>query len=150
MNQQRLREFFQHKREKATPADVDWAAKRDNWIAAVHRLFHTVQDDYLRPAAGEVEWVRREKEVTEDFLGQYRVPELILRVGNEQVVFSPKGANVVGAAGRVDVVGDRGEATLVWQGGDCWSLVVARVPVLRLVPLTAESLADVLAGIMRL
>ncbi|MBO0698200.1 MAG: hypothetical protein J2P46_07390 [Zavarzinella sp.] len=149
MNQEKLREFFQRKREKSKPSSIDWAAKRDDWIAAVRRLFQTIRSNYLRSAAGEVELTEREKGVTEDFVGQYRVPELVLRVGDEEVVFSPKGVNVVGAAGRVDVFGDRGDATLVWQGGDDWSIVAARVPVLRLIPLTGESLADLLAGIMR-
>jgi hypothetical protein len=149
MNQEKLREFFKQKREKSTPSNVDWAAKRDNWVAAIRRLFQVIQTNYLKSAAGEVELAEQEKNVSEEFVGQYTVPELVLRVGDERVIFSPKGINVVGAAGRIDVVGDRGEAILVWRGGDDWNIVVSRVPVVRLVPLTAESFADVLTEIMR-
>ncbi len=149
MSQNQLRDFFHGKKLRAQPANIDWAAKRDAWIQAVKALYHRIVDDYLRTAKDDVEITQADKVVTESLIGEYRVPELVLRVGDEQVVFSPKGANVVGADGRVDVWGDRGEATIIWQGGDRWSIVASRVPALRLVHLTADSLADVLREIMR-
>ena len=129
--------------------DIDWGAKREAWINAVKHLYDTIVDDYLKAARGEVEITQQDKVLTENSVGQYHIPELNLRVGDEQVIFSPKGTNVVGAQGRIDVQGDRGDATIIWQGGDDWNIVISRVPVLRLVPLNADSLADVLRGVMR-
>ena len=144
-----LRKFFQKKKQKAKPVDIDWASKRDAWIKAVKALYETIEDDYLKAVKGDVEITHPEKVVSENYIGEYRIPELILRAGDEQIVFSPKGVNIVGAQGRIDLEGDRGEATIVWQGGDRWSIVASRVPTLRLVPLTADSLAELLKGIMR-
>ena len=149
MSQDQLRKLFHEKKQKAKPANIDWAARRDAWIGAVTTLYRTIVDDYLKAARDEVEITQADKVVTENYLGEYHVPELVLRVGDEQVVFSPKGTNIAGAHGRIDVQGDRGDATVIWQGGDRWSIVAARVPALRLVPLTADSLADVLRGVMR-
>jgi hypothetical protein len=64
-------------------------------------------------------------------------------------LFSPKGVNVVGASGRIDVQGDRGDATIVWQGEDRWNIVISRTPMLRVVPLAADSLTEMLRGVMR-
>lgn len=56
---------------------------------------------------------------------------------------------MAGFAGRADVWGDRGEATLVRQPGDRWMLVASRTPTLRLVPLTEESFLELLRSVMR-
>lgn len=149
MAQDQLQKFFQEKKQKATPADIDWGAKRDAWIAAVNDLYRTIEGDYLKAAKADVEITRPDKVVTENYIGEYHVQELVLRVGDEQVVFSPKGANIVGARGRIDVEGERGDATIVWQGENRWSIVASRTPAIRLVELTADSLADMLQGIMR-
>ena len=92
-----LQEFFQEKKQKAKPADADWAAKRDAWVGAVKALYRTIIDDYLKAAKEDVGISQSDKVVTESFIGEYHVPDLILRVGEEQVIFSPKGAMVVGA-----------------------------------------------------
>ncbi len=149
MAHDQLRELFREKKQKAKPANIDWAAKRDAWIKAVTALYQTIEKDFLKAAKDDVEISQPDKIVSENFVGEYHIHELVLRVGEEQVVFSPKGTNVVGAQGRIDVRGDRGDATIVWQGKDQWRIVVSRVPAVRLVPLTAHSLAEALRGIMR-
>lgn len=149
MAQDQLTEFLHMKKEKAKPIDVDWAAKLDAWNKAVDELYRTIADDYLKAVKDEVVIDMRDKVVTENLIGEYHIPELVLGVGDEEVVFSPKGINIVAAKGRIDIRGDRGDATLIWQDGSQWSVVASRSPVLRLIPLTADSLADVLKGIMR-
>jgi hypothetical protein len=143
-----LRDFFRQKLHKAKPADVDWGAKRDAWIVAVNDLYHTIEDGYLREPQAGVTLTRQDKSVKENLIGEYVIPELVLQVADEQVVFSPKGANIVGAKGRIDVHGDRDDATILWFG-DRWSIVASRTPALRLEPLSAESLATMLQRIMR-
>jgi hypothetical protein len=149
MAKNQLQEFFHHKKQKTKPANGNGAARRDAWIKAVKDLYKTIADDYLQAVKADVEITYPDKVVTEDSIGEYHIPELNLRVGDELVIFSPKGVNVVGARGRIDVQGDRGDATIIWQGGDQWSFVVARVPTLKLVPMSAESLAEILKEIMR-
>ncbi len=149
MAQDQLRAFLQEKKQKANPANIDWGAKRDAWIKAVNDLYRTIEEDYLKDAKHDVELTRQDTTVREFFIGVYQVPELFLRVGDEEVIFSPQGANIVGALGRIDVTGLGGLATIVWQGGNHWSVVVSRTPSLELVELTADTLTDVLKQVMR-
>ena len=147
MAKNQLSEFFREKQAKAKPADADWLAKRDAWISAVERLYDTIEKTYLAETKSAVKVDRsRRKEITEPYIGAYSISEMALAVGEELVVFSPKGVNLVGAAGRVDVRGDRGEAMIVRQPGDRWSLVVSRTPSLRLVPITGDNASPVKGG----
>ena len=52
---------------------------------------------------GTVDVDELESDVTEDFIGTYKVPQLQLTVGRDRAVFSPKGVNIIGAKGRVDL-----------------------------------------------
>jgi hypothetical protein len=144
-----LQEFFHEKKLKLQAPNVDWAAKRDQWIVAINALFDLIENDYLHGAQSDVEVSRSNEVIAENQVGEYEVPQLTLRVGNETVAFVPKGINVVGAQGRIDVVGDRGNVTMIWQGGDRWDFVASRVPRLQLVPVSPDSLAGVLHTIMR-
>jgi hypothetical protein len=149
MAQDQLHTFFQEKKQKAQSVNMDWTAVRDAWIKAVNDLYRTIEDEYLKDAKADVEITRRDREVMERFIGAYKIQELVLRVGDEEVVFSPQGASVVGAEGRIDIEGERGVATIILVGGTDWRIVMSRTPVLRLMELTADSLAEILKGIMR-
>jgi hypothetical protein len=149
MAQDQLQKFFQEKKQKAKPSDIDWGARRDAWIKAVNDLYRMIEDEYLKDAKADVEITRRDTDAREFLVGIYQIPELVLHVADEEVVFSPKGVNVVGARGRIDVEGERGGVAIIWQGEDRWDVVVSRTPRLRLIPLTADSLAEILQGIMR-
>ena len=149
MAQDQLHMFLQEKKQRATPTNIDWSAKRDAWIKAVNDLYRTIEDEYLKDAKADVEITREDNEVREFHIGVYHIPELVLRVGDEEVVFSPQGANILGAQGRIDVQGERGVATIVWQGEDRWGIVMSRTPAIRRVELTADTLAGILKGVMR-
>ena len=151
MSAQTLSTFFKNKRSKADPSSVDYASRRDQWIADVDQLYEDVTAGLLKEAVadGLISTSLRDAQLNEDRLGSYAVRELLVRVGEESVLFSPKGRDVVGAQGRVDIVGDLGVATLVLQPGGRWALVAQRSPTLRLVPLDKQSLLDALVGIMR-
>jgi hypothetical protein len=149
MAHDQLQKFFQEKKQKAKAENIDWIAKRDAWIAAVRDLYQTIEGDYLKAVMDDIRITSRDKVVTENHVGEYKIPELVLRVGDEEVIFSPKGVIIVGAQGRIDVQGDRGDGTIVWQGGKHWSIVISRTPNVRLVPLDSDSLGEMLMGIMR-
>ena len=148
MASDQLTELFHQKKRKLPPSG-DGAVRRDTWIAAVNDLYKVIEDKYLAGSRGDVEVVHPDKVVTEAFIGEYHIPEMVLRVGDEQVIFSPKGTNIFGAKGRIDLAGDCGDATIVWEGDDRWNIVMARTPALSMAPFTADSLAETLTRIMR-
>ena len=148
---QRLTELLEKKQREASGSPViDWDSRRNEYLAAVDNLYRQVEQILAEPLRSKtVSLQRREKQLTENYIGTYAVDDLILLVGNEQVRFSPRGRNIVGAAGRVDVVGERGEAALIVQPDTCWGFVQARQPELLVVPLDESTLAEVLQIVMR-
>ncbi len=114
-------------------------------------LYHeieTVLNEAIQDKTVSVQ--RPPKDLTENYIGTYSVDDLILIVGDEQVRFSPRGRNIAGAAGRVDVVGERGEATLILEPNPPrWLLIQSRQPTLRTALFDASTLADVLKLVTR-
>jgi len=150
MASEALREFFRDKKSKSA-GDIDWHARKEAWVDAVLDLYGRIQDEYLAEPVAE-EFVRvtiRPKTVVEEHIGAYEISELVLLVGNEEVVLSPKGMNIVGASGRIDLVGDMGQKTIVLQPEEGWGIVEARTPTLKIVPLDEDSLLRALKEVMR-
>jgi hypothetical protein len=150
MNQNLTDLLLRKQRQSETAPAIDWDAARDKYLAAVKALYQQIEK-MLAEAIGQKTVVvqRRPKQLTESFIGTYSVDDLILVIGAEQVRFSPRGRNIVGAAGRVDVVGERGEAVLIVLSDAQWGFVQSRQPALRTVPFDDSTLAEVLQIVMR-
>jgi hypothetical protein len=151
MTQSKTQEFFHQKKVKDQDSGIDWNAKRDAWIASIDQFYETITKKYLKASikAGDIAVSYQTKMIVEEYIGKYEVRELVLTVGSEQVVFSPKGRNIVGAAGRIDLIGERGEATLLVQPGERWCIMASRIPTVKIIELDENSLVEVLRGIMR-
>src|ERR1039457_5502159 len=126
--------FFFSSRRRHTRLQGDWSSD--------------VCSSDLSIAQGLVAVSQVEKEITEEYLGTYRVPELILDIGAETVRFSPKGRNTIGANGRVDLVGELDAMTLVLEPAGHWSVVLSRLP-RQLVALDGKALTEALRRVMR-
>ena len=149
MAEKELQEFFLEKKKKASSGNVDWQAKKNSWIQSIDDLYREITEQYLKASIGEsVDVSYMTKQIAEDYIGEYTVRELVLQVGAEKVVFSPKGTNLVGASGRIDIRGDMGEVTIILQP-DGWLVVERRTPALKLTPLNEQSLLTVLKNVMR-
>ena len=144
---QNLTDLFRKKQKKSeTDTGIDWDSRRNDYLAAVDALYKKIEAILAEPIGQKsLTLHRRPKSLTETYIGTYSVEDLVLVIGDEQVRFSPRGRNVVGAAGRVDVIGERGEATLVLRRRG-WEFVQARQPALRVVPFDESTLAEMLRG----
>ncbi len=145
-----LKDFLLSRQQHASTNKIDWGERRREWIGAVKQLYAKVEDDLLAESIKRrlVSVSRVDKVIKEEYLGTYRVPELVLDIKGEIVRFSPKGRNVVGAKGRVDLVGDIDAVTLVLEPAGHWSVVVSRVP-RQVVTLDGKTLAEALQQVMR-
>lgn len=137
-------------KQSGTGERIDWDERRDKYIAAVNALYEQIER-MLAEAVGEktVMLQKREKQLTENYIGAYAIDDFILLIGDEQVRFSPRGRNIVAAGGRVDVLGERGEAMLILQGDSGWGFVQSRQPKVTVVPFNEATLAEVLRLVMR-
>src|SRR3954471_23812237 len=108
---QNLTDIFEKKRKQASGgAGIDWDDRRNRYLAAVDDLYRQIESLLAEPIeAKTVVLQRRPKELSENYIGTYKVDDLVLLIGDEQVRFSPRGRNIAGANGRVDVLGERGE-----------------------------------------
>lgn len=146
----KLTEFLEKKQKRAKAGDqIDWDDRRNKYLEAVNQLYRAIEGELAElTARGTLTLRRRSKDLTENYIGTYSVDDLILIIGNEQVRFSPRGRNIVGASGRVDVVGERGEATLILSPDSGWESVQSRQPQLTTVPFDGSTLAEVLQLVM--
>jgi hypothetical protein len=147
-----LTEFLRSRKEHAAKSEIDWQARKDDWVRSVEGLYALVAK-MLRNSIETMDVSVRtlDMEVTEDYIGTYTIPALELIVGGERVEFRPKGALVVGAAGRVDIRGGRDTVTLIRNAGNGdseWNVLLQRVPSLRTVPFDRESLKYALERVM--
>jgi hypothetical protein len=147
-----LADFFQSKKQRSDEesAATDWGKRREEWLSAIDNLYASIEG-WLSESVqkGIVTLQRRQRQIEEAHLGAYWVDDLVLKVGDEKVTFSPKGTIIVGAQGRVDVRGEAGESMFVAQLGPRWSVVVSRYPTLRTEALDADSFNETMQAVMR-
>ncbi len=148
---QNLTDLLKRKEKQAgAGAGIDWDSRRKEYLAAVENLYKQIEAMFAEAIADKaVTLLRRSKQLSENYIGTYSADDLILAIGDEQVRFSPCGRNIAGAAGRVDVLGERHEAMLVVQPDSQWGIVQTRQPRLCVVPLNETTLAEVLELVMR-
>lgn len=149
MGKEQIEEFFRQKSQKQ-PSDVDWEARRDEYVNLLTLLHAEIQNLLAIPIReGLIRAFVEKIGIDEKFIGQYEAPVLVLQVGDERVEFVPKGRNIVGAAGRVDLIGEMGQVMLVVQPESRWGLVATRTPTLKVIPLDEDSLLEALRSVMR-
>ena len=148
---QKLEKFLAKKQKQSSKAStINWDERRDNYLAAVESLYRRIESmlgEAIQKKSVTVQ--RHPKHLTENYIGTYQADDLTLVIGDEQVRFSPRGRNIVGATGRVDILGERGETILIHQADSSWAFVRSRQPKLETVPFDESTLAEVLQLVMR-
>lgn len=96
-------------------ASIDWNEKRNTWLEHVDQLYKTVEEmlkDYVQ--SEKVKLTKdKKKDIFEDFIGKYSVVLLEIDVVERKAILEPIGINVIGASGRVDLVGENGRVKFV-------------------------------------
>lgn len=101
-------------------SEIEWVAKKEAWIIQVQELCAEV-----KKWAQDESWSVHEdfKKISEDHIGSYKVPCLILQSPQGRVHIDPIGCNIVGADGRVDIFTFPGlNRMLLIRIGDHWEL----------------------------
>ena len=94
--------------------DVDWDKTLENWLDELRTLFAKMEE-YLRKyiESGEIRIQRDKIALSENALGTYETARLTFYIGNEKIIARPMGTLLIGARGRVDLVGAKGTLRLV-------------------------------------
>ncbi len=78
------------------------------WRRELKSLFGTMEQ-YLKGyiESDQIKMERRPVQITEERLGTYDAEELVLHIGNDEVIARPIGTLLIGSRGRVDLSGPR-------------------------------------------
>lgn len=92
---------------------ADWIKERDDWLHYLNELYKQIESflgEYID--RGEITISYHDIDLNEENIGGYKAPEMILKIGRQEVTMTPIGTLLVGAKGRVDVMGSGGRARL--------------------------------------
>jgi hypothetical protein len=105
------------KRQQAALAEedrVDWAKERDDWLRHLDDLYDQIKSflaEYTQTNASKLDY--RDIELNEENIGSYVARQMILKIGRQEITMTPVGTLLIGAKGRVEVVGPAGRTRLV-------------------------------------
>ena len=89
-----LKDFLLSRQQRLAENEIDWEERRRQWIEDVERLYEKVTGELLSDsiAQGLVTVSRVDKAIEEEYLGKYRISELILNISGETCDSHRKGA----------------------------------------------------------
>ena len=108
-------EFLKRKATEKEQKKVDWKERKQKWLNSVTKLYSDI-NEWLEPfKAQKLINVEKSKviKITEEYIGTYEIPRLDIYVGNEIVSLTPKGTLILGANGRIDMIGPKAEIMLI-------------------------------------
>jgi len=92
----------------------DWTKERDEWLRNLESLYKQVESflsQYV--TSGEINLRYRAVTLNEEHIGSYEAKQLIISIGRSEIHLEPIGTFIIGAKGRVDIVGPNGRAQLL-------------------------------------
>jgi hypothetical protein len=146
MSAAKLQEFIRN-RAKANSKQVDFSARKKIWIDSINSLYNEVTK-WLSPLKKEVKIHKTSVAITEDHIGTYEIDILHLLIGKDKVSFIPKGTLIIGANGRIEVLGPKSSQTLILNKENTWEIVSRRTPKPEFRSFTEESFLDILKQVM--
>jgi len=93
---------------------VDWARERDEWLGRLKELYDQTESflaEHIKTGGIKVNY--RDIELNEENIGSYRARQMILKIGRQEITMTPVGTLLIGAKGRVEVVGPAGRTRLL-------------------------------------
>ena len=104
---------FVNQQDKKEPP-IDWTQRRDDWKKHLDEFYQLVEgflQKYIDQ--GKVHITTATKQITEEHIGSYDVKSLEVQIGIIKVRLDPIGTLIVGAKGRVDMLGPHGTVKFV-------------------------------------
>jgi hypothetical protein len=96
------------KRQQQEP--VDWAKQREEWLEKLDVLYRMIEQSLNKYIdAGEIKCEYSNIELNEEDIGTYTARKMRITIGRRVVTLTPVGTMLIGAKGRVDVVGPAGQ-----------------------------------------
>lgn len=112
-------DFVNQQSDVSKETQIDWKARLEEWKQYLS-LFHEKVEGFLKPyiKAGKLRLTKRNVGLHEEYIGSYQVEALDILLGCNKIALTPIGTNLIGAKGRVDMVGPRGTVKFVLVAKD--------------------------------
>lgn len=102
-------------RQQNTGTALNKEAEQRDWQLAIESFYEKVKS-YLGKHldSGEIKKDFDTVWISEELFGRYEAKRLVLLIGNSQVVFEPVGRFILGARGRIDLIGPYGAVPFLY------------------------------------
>ena len=143
--------FLLDKKTEEEKSNIDWAAKRSEWLSDLRTLTAQVKD-WLAPAVqkGLLRVQDDEVQIEEQYLGSYAAPSLVISgPGASRVKLVPIARLIVGAQGRVDLISGSEKFVLVRTKPREWGASVPQAKKPTVSALTSDLLFQLLHELMK-
>lgn len=93
---------------KKEEAPVDWNKQKQDWLNFIDDFYSKITDwleDYKKQDL--VEFSYTDKSITEEYIGSYSVKKMDLKLVGNILTFEPIGTLLIGAKGRIDLIGPK-------------------------------------------
>lgn len=100
--------------DEAKRRQEEWDKRKNKWIAEVESLYMQIQE-WLEPL-NETASIRFDigtHPANEENIGSYNIQHMTIHLANERVELTPRGTNIIGGYGRIDMYGKNGQKMLV-------------------------------------
>lgn len=110
MGKKELKEILRKKKEEKVLHREGFSERKKIWIEHVEKFYEKVKV-WLAPYNEEgLINIEYEKKINEEqYIGQYEIREMELNISDEKVMFKTIGTFILGAYGRIDMIGPKGK-----------------------------------------
>lgn len=108
MSKKDFENFLLNNSNSNVEVKIDWGKEKQDWLNFINIFYDQVKswlEDYN--SKGLVKYSYTNKNITEDNIGSYEVKKLDLILAGSRVTFDPIGTLLIGAKGRIDLVGPK-------------------------------------------
>ena len=96
---------------------VNWEKVLVEWKTHVSKLYNQVEHWIQKAEVWQkIQIERTQMSICEDYMGSYKIEQLLLKVGDNMIRFIPQGRLIIGSRGRVDIVCGNKKALLLLLG----------------------------------
>ena len=107
-------DFIKKLNDASQEVEIDWKTKLNEWKQYISN-FYNKTEGFLKPyiESGKLRLTKRSIMLDEEYIGSYEVDALDILLGGIKIILTPIGTNLIGAKGRVDMVGPKGTVKFV-------------------------------------
>ncbi|MCK4257599.1 MAG: hypothetical protein KAX49_01390 [Halanaerobiales bacterium] len=112
-----LEKFLKKNAEREEQEQIDWEKEKQTWLSEIDKFYEKIQgwlSDYEEKGLLKLELVKYT--MREEYLGQYETKKMYIVISGQKVEIEPVGRIIIGAQGRIDMIGKYGKVKFVLVG----------------------------------